>query len=407
MLPASELEAADVLCKHCWISSACICCCCCTVLQVLEYADVAGAEVLRAYCLAVAICNLDAVLLEAGGAFEELAPHLLSEMERIYKLRLAGTGASSAPAAAAEAPGPSTSEAAGSCVARAAAPLPQLGSRLQPGRRPTAAAPRLGDEGVGEEAEGHRPQGFALPPLVRGGSSGSSFLDRQQADAAAAVERLRRMLNKKVQQIEQLEARAEEGAALDPQQRSKVHQKPVILSALAALEGGMAVDDVQRILRAAAGSQEAEEPAAAGPGSSGARAAAPSSSGKPPKSKGKKSGAQKAAPPADEPSSSSPTAMAVGAAMAASSSLLGSSPPTSSLVPAFGAAGSAAAAAEQPRTPAGQMRSLVGFASSNATDGVGAAPQQLSPQQQLEQQPVLGRPSSTVKTKSAAKRKGE
>ena len=93
--------------------------------------------------------------------------------------------------------------------------------------------------------------------------------------------------------------------------------------------------------------------------------------------------------------------------MAASGTLLGSSPPTSSLVPAFGAAGSAAAAAEQPRTPAGQMRSLVGFASSNATDGVGVEPQQPSPQQQQEQQPLLARPSSAVKPKSAAKRKGE
>lgn len=28
------------------------------LVQILEYADLAGAEVLRAYCLAVAICNL-------------------------------------------------------------------------------------------------------------------------------------------------------------------------------------------------------------------------------------------------------------------------------------------------------------------------------------------------------------
>ena len=63
----------------------------------------AGASVLRAYCLAVAVCNLDAVLLEAGGAFEQLAPHLLEELEQVFKLRLAGGSAGIAAAAAAAA----------------------------------------------------------------------------------------------------------------------------------------------------------------------------------------------------------------------------------------------------------------------------------------------------------------
>lgn len=33
------------------------------LVQILEYADLAGAEVLRAYCLAVAVCNLVRPLL--------------------------------------------------------------------------------------------------------------------------------------------------------------------------------------------------------------------------------------------------------------------------------------------------------------------------------------------------------
>lgn len=56
-----------------------------TVLQVLEYADAAGAESLKAYCLAVAVCNLDAVLLEARAAFEELPGHVMSQLENGYK----------------------------------------------------------------------------------------------------------------------------------------------------------------------------------------------------------------------------------------------------------------------------------------------------------------------------------
>ena len=61
-----------------------------TALQVLEYSDLAGAHVLRAYCISVAVCNLDAVLVEARGAFEELQPHLLAEIERVYKAQLRG-----------------------------------------------------------------------------------------------------------------------------------------------------------------------------------------------------------------------------------------------------------------------------------------------------------------------------
>jgi hypothetical protein len=134
--------------------------------QVLEYADVAGAELLRAYCLAVAVCNLDAVLLEARGALETLPRHLLAELERLWKLRLSGGSSSSTSALAAagepaarEPAGPEAEEEAMEGAALegvpgagqlaqpggpAGAALRRLGSRLQPGARPTAAAPSLG-----------------------------------------------------------------------------------------------------------------------------------------------------------------------------------------------------------------------------------------------------------------------
>lgn len=384
--------------------------------QVLEYADAAGADLLRAYCLAVGACNLDAVLLEAGGAFEELPPHLLAELERVYKLRLAGAGAKPAggPAAAGQGGAKSAASASaggsgwqaqagevGATSAPAAAARP--GSRLQPGLRPTAAAPWLGDAGLGLEEEEALLACGALPlASLAGADSGSSFLDRQEADAAAAAQRLLRTLHKKLQQIESLEARAAGGAALDPQQRAKVEARPVIQSAVAALGSGMAAEDVQAILRAAAGGREGEEDAAAGSsGSSKAAAAAAaassgSSSSKPPKPKRGSStaGEASAAPP--------------GAAAEASEAFLGSSPPAASLVPAFGAAGSVAAAAEQLHTPSAegeqpsmpgggmrQVRSQVGF----ATGGLAAG--------QDEGPPSLARLSSGSRPKSAAKRKGE
>ena len=57
-----------------------------------------------------------------------------------------------------------------------------------------------------------------------------------------------RILKKKMQQIEALEARA---APLDPQQRSKVSAKPLLESALALLEAGAPLGEVQALLAAA------------------------------------------------------------------------------------------------------------------------------------------------------------
>ena len=56
---------------------------------------------------------------------------------------------------------------------------------------------------------------------------------------------------KKLEQIEQLELRAAAGAGLDPQQLAKVAQRPVVVSALAALDGGMPTEDVAALMQAA------------------------------------------------------------------------------------------------------------------------------------------------------------
>ena len=57
-----------------------------------------------------------------------------------------------------------------------------------------------------------------------------------------------RILKKKVQQIEGLQLR---GAALDPQQLAKIAAKPLLESALALLEQGTPLPEVQALLAAA------------------------------------------------------------------------------------------------------------------------------------------------------------
>lgn len=60
-----------------------------TVLSLLEYADACGTALLRAYCIAYCLQNLDAVLAEARGALEALPPHLTAELEQHWKAWMA------------------------------------------------------------------------------------------------------------------------------------------------------------------------------------------------------------------------------------------------------------------------------------------------------------------------------
>ena len=269
-----------------------------TALQILEYADLAGAEVLKSYCLAVAVCNLDAVLVEARGAFEELPPHLLAELETVLKSQHKNAsliGASSSTNAKRNALGGARAASAVSSARRALdisnihrregiVPLIDSSSsvvdtdmmkknaprwRLQPGMRPTAARPALGDfeddNSLIDGNDGTTVNGILTLSSVplRGESS---FKDINTAATEAAEHRLRRTLGKKMQQIENLEMKAVSGIALDAQQRAKVAQKPVVLSALAALDAGTDPEEVQAMLQAAAAALSEQATTAAGGG---------------------------------------------------------------------------------------------------------------------------------------------
>lgn len=58
------------------------------VLHVLEFAESLDASALRDHCLMVVVANLDAVVGEGRAALEMLSPHLVCEVERLYKARL-------------------------------------------------------------------------------------------------------------------------------------------------------------------------------------------------------------------------------------------------------------------------------------------------------------------------------
>ena len=60
-----------------------------SVLQLLEYADAAGATMLRSYCVAYTLQNLDVVLHEARSVFECLPNLIVQDLERSWRAWLA------------------------------------------------------------------------------------------------------------------------------------------------------------------------------------------------------------------------------------------------------------------------------------------------------------------------------
>lgn len=240
-----------------------------TVLPILEYADVAGAQLLRSYCMAVALRNLDALIQEARQSLELLAPHLLQQLEQYYKhvmlgMSVLGSGLDSpSPArASVESPVSSDSHAVNHSSTSESASFDALMSQerggqkqkshavhhlyanLQPGSRPTASAHWLvADQPTSDTAAasssileaaaqnalgaiGHQAstaQGHSVDGAPATALMGKFTVDggKQAANEEAAA-RLRRNVLKKLQQISHLDSRQMEGVLLDMQQLAKV-----------------------------------------------------------------------------------------------------------------------------------------------------------------------------------------
>ena len=269
-----------------------------SALQLLELADAVAAPMLRAYCLAYSLQNLDLVLLEARPAFEGLPAHLVLELEQHWKAWLSApmqeqttsrsslgrapmTGSSPVPGSSLPY-GSGSLTAASSWVDRWLSDTPAsassggaLGSvtgppvsglrlhpKLQPGRRPTAAPAWLGGkmphaesaslghalqaalEAVGPSASRPAEAASAAPPDV----PFTSQADVHAREREAALAKVLRNLRKKLQQAESLGVQRAAGVLLDAQQLSKLGQRECLEEAVAGLEAGVALEAVQAVL---------------------------------------------------------------------------------------------------------------------------------------------------------------
>jgi len=236
-----------------------------TVLQVMMYAEAAGADMLYRRCCCVAALNLDIVITEHPHIFAEMPRHLLRDIEiELERVMARGSNVSLS----------AKSRIASEDVVF----LTPTCHRNLKMRRPSRADRSLGDredcdfngidggagggadavvagfddvvdvagDGTAAAASGTRDvSGYTeLPSPAQCATPGTSDLSEELA-------KLRRLILKKLEQIHVLEEKARGGIALDFQQSAKLGQKGVVMSALAALEGGVPHDEVNALLRAA------------------------------------------------------------------------------------------------------------------------------------------------------------
>ncbi|EFJ52323.1 hypothetical protein VOLCADRAFT_102981 [Volvox carteri f. nagariensis] len=246
-----------------------------TALPILEYADVAGAALLRCYCLAVAVANLDCTLLEAPGGLISLPSHLLAELEHLYRAVLLAPAPTSHPQGSLPALGSGGGGGSAEDILGTSPPIINT-ALLQMGRRPTAApawlegasatdrmtpqaSSRLGAAALAALAvvgHGAAPHGCAersAPP--RSGNGGANLAAGAASDsgggggeAVSEVQRLARNLQRKLQQISSLEELQRGGRQLDAQQHAKLSQRGALQEALMALAAGAAVESVKQAM---------------------------------------------------------------------------------------------------------------------------------------------------------------
>ncbi len=236
-----------------------------TVLQVMMYAEAAGAEMLYRRCCCVAALNLDIVITEHPQLFAETPTDLLRSIEAELE-RIMGWDHLAQP--------PSNSN--GDFLF-----LTPTGDANLTMRRPSRADRALGDvhvirrnerDGRYTEDAGDAEPAISLmslaslttgtsvlssdPPMgtMRSGSPpawSELSLNGDATDLSEERLKLERLILKKLEQIHVLEEKAGMGAKLDFQQVAKLEQKGVIMSALAAIEGGVPYQEVNALLRAA------------------------------------------------------------------------------------------------------------------------------------------------------------
>jgi len=206
-----------------------------TALQVMMYADAAGARILCERCASVAALNLDAILIEHPTVLSQMPAHLLEYLEQKIKVlfQMEENGIDNPDMILL------TPLEHGACPTRAPAILGDLDTTYEE-KTEEGTVPDDASE-IRYNAESQ----FVSSRAFRGPSHDS------ETESCEEGRRLRRLILKKIQQCNALEERLEKGEHLDTQQKEKLYQKKVVISALVALDSGVPHEQVNALLRAA------------------------------------------------------------------------------------------------------------------------------------------------------------
>ena len=192
-----------------------------TVMQVMHYAEAAGADMLYKRCCCVAALNLDILMTEQPQIFGDMPMTLAQDIENELTSILNAAHKSKR--------------------TKVGDDVMLLSPLCENAWRPSRADKELGDLEI-------RPGDY--------GKYGMKYIpedaEKSMEDASSEESRkLRRLILKKMQQIHSLEDKSRKGEKLDFQQSAKIGQKGVVVSALAALDGGVPYEEVNALLRAA------------------------------------------------------------------------------------------------------------------------------------------------------------
>ncbi|BBN02425.1 inhibitor of Bruton tyrosine kinase [Marchantia polymorpha subsp. ruderalis] len=183
-------------------------------LQLLEFADSLGADLLRRHCEELVLRNLDYVLTMAPVLFGHVRPSLLAEVEKAWD---------------------------------ASSTQPWSHRRLP---TPSATLPAIIDSEEEEEDRGNEPNSRGSKREVSLGSFNERMLSEGFLQAAdenvEAITKQLRALKKKLQQVEALELKQSRGHTLDDQQLAKLRTKRDLEDSILSLEAGVIPEPLKK-----------------------------------------------------------------------------------------------------------------------------------------------------------------
>jgi alpha-tubulin suppressor-like RCC1 family protein len=206
-----------------------------TVLQVMLYAEAAGADMLYKRCCSVAALNLDIVITEHPHIFSDMPLNLLQDIENELEQWMARSSILSR----------SKENRFDEIVSLTPTCKKNLGMKW-----PSRAERDLGDALV--EHETLVPEGFGLSFATDASLEADACIRKEGGgNHSNEINNTREDILRRIQQIHSIEAKVKAGATLDTQQKTKLMQKGVMLSALAALEGGVPYKEVDILMKSA------------------------------------------------------------------------------------------------------------------------------------------------------------